>query len=466
MIKKIAVKYLIWIVLSLFIVLTTIFTVQHYSLQKASFKQHVLARTSQILLKSDLRIDALKLLRSGSIKEISIWNENNELEISTSDSFKELIFSDSWRTGEWKYIEKVNEVELWVSGSPRGRIYAFLIDPNLTGISFFSCLWDAFWLSFWISLLNGATFIFFVFNQRAPLKTRYKKLQDHFENQHSNLKDLFVYSDSLNQSYSDQVEQLRTLHEDMNELALITKDNSDKTFEANHISDSISTSTSMGTITVHTLSESMQNISASMNKTTAIIKAIDEIAFQTNILSVNASVEAARAGHAGAGFAVVADEVRRLAMRTTVAARETAEILTQTQTFVTDGIKVTEEVSAVFHEIDSQTVTVYKILSKLSGTVEEEQKRMSEIAYKISLATQFSNHSNQSLNEINGILKLDLNKFNSYNELLTELNNEISLSRQEIDLLKSKVESTQNKVKTWADERLAGIKKLTSKKSS
>lgn len=466
MIKKIAVKYLIWIVLSIFIALTTIFTVQHYSLQKTSFKQHILARTSQILLKSDLKIEVLKLVRSGSIKEISIWNESNQIEISTSDAFKEIAFSESWRAGEWKYIETINDNELWVSGSARGKIYAFLIDPNLTGISFFSCLVDAIWLSFWISLLIGATFIFFIFNQRAPLKTRYNTLQEHFENQHSNLKDLYVYSDSLNQSYSDQVDQLHNLNNDMEQVAIITKDNADKTKEANHISDAISTSTSMGTVTVQTLSESMENISASMDKTTAIIKAIDEIAFQTNILAVNASVEAARAGQAGAGFAVVADEVRRLAMRTTVAARETAEILTQTQTFVSDGIKVTEEVSDVFHEIDSQTVTVYKILSKLTGTVEEEQKQMNEISFKITQATQFSNRANQSLNEINSILELDLNKFETYNELLLELNNEISLSQNEIDLLKSKVESTQNQLKTWADKRLAGIKKLTSKKPS
>jgi methyl-accepting chemotaxis protein len=56
-----------------------------------------------------------------------------------------------------------------------------------------------------------------------------------------------------------------------------------------------------------------------------IVKAIDEIAFQTNILALNAAVEAARAGEAGAGFAVVADEVRSLAQRSAAAAKETAD---------------------------------------------------------------------------------------------------------------------------------------------
>jgi len=235
--------------------------------------------------------------------------------------------------------------------------------------------------------------------------------------------------------------------------------------KANRISDEISSSTSTGTITVQTLNESMENISKSMEKTTVIIKTIDEIAFQTNILAVNASVEAARAGQAGLGFAVVADEVRRLAMKTTEAARETSDILDQSKKLVFGGLKVTEDVSNVFNLINTKTVEVFKILGTLSSTVEDQQHKLSSIRHKISDATRFGTDSDIALSEINMLLQADIDQFEHYSSIINELTNQISFSYDEIAAFKKQLNDYKQIAENWTSEQVENAKSIVGLKS-
>jgi len=103
---------------------------------------------------------------------------------------------------------------------------------------------------------------------------------------------------------------------------------------------------------------SMAAIKESGSKVAKTIKAIDEIAFQTNILALNAAVEAARAGEAGMGFAVVADEVRNLAQRSAQAAKDTAGLIEES---ILRSQEVAENVEEVATAIGAMTDSVAQV---------------------------------------------------------------------------------------------------------
>jgi len=116
----------------------------------------------------------------------------------------------------------------------------------------------------------------------------------------------------------------------------------------------------------------MREIDVSSNKISRIIKAIDEIAFQTNILALNAAVEAARAGEAGMGFAVVADEVRNLAQRSAQAARDTAGLIEESIARSREGKLRVDEVAVAILTITVDATKLRTLVDQvLAGSREQ-----------------------------------------------------------------------------------------------
>ncbi len=141
-------------------------------------------------------------------------------------------------------------------------------------------------------------------------------------------------------------------------------------------SDSLQTSNEK----MHEMRQAMKAISASSEEISKIIKAIEDIAFQTNILALNAAVEAARAGAAGKGFAVVADEVRNLANKSQDASHQTAVLIANSAQAVEQGELLLEETAKSLNTVVEQSKASNEYVETIATNSQEQANALNQVS--------------------------------------------------------------------------------------
>ena len=186
-------------------------------------------------------------------------------------------------------------------------------------------------------------------------------------------------SQSLAEGSTEQAASLEETSSALEQMASMTRQNADNANKTNETTQNNGKLITSGSTAVSNMSQAMAEISDSAEQINRIIKTIEDIAFQTNLLALNAAVEAARAGEAGKGFAVVADEVRNLASRSAQAARDTTQLIQTTIERVSRGSGIAGELDSSFREIESGSSEVTDLIDKIAVATSEQAQGVDQV---------------------------------------------------------------------------------------
>ena len=200
-------------------------------------------------------------------------------------------------------------------------------------------------------------------------------------------------ANELAESVTKQTALVSEILQDANSVADTINSNVSRTDEARKAAHSTADMVHSSDMQMQQLMSAMAEISKSSEEIKNIIKTIEDIAFQTNILALNASIEAAKAGDAGKGFAVVADEVRNLAGKSAEASDQTAMYIERSAEAVSNGIQYADAASQSLKQVVAKTDDIDKIVTRISEDSHLQRTYMNDITEKISGVADFLSSS-------------------------------------------------------------------------
>lgn len=214
---------------------------------------------------------------------------------------------------------------------------------------------------------------------QAALRTLLLQINDVVSNVTSGSGALADAGRSLASGTVEQAASVEQINSSLNLIQSQSKENYTKAQVGQELAQRALERSRTGYQGMQSLRDSMEAIFESFRSIKAITKTIDDIAFQTNVLSLNASIEAARAGAAGKGFSVVADEVRSLAHRSSQSVTETSRNVDGSFGQVKSGKSQAEATMELFQEILKDSEKLAKLIAENAASAQEQALALQQV---------------------------------------------------------------------------------------
>jgi len=221
----------------------------------------------------------------------------------------------------------------------------------------------------------------------------------------NNTKILTKSSNTLSQSANNQAASLEETSASLNEITNNMKNDLEKVNQMSNIADSLTSSSNDGNALANKTKESMEEINEKVSAINEAISIIDKIAFQTNILSLNAAVEAATAGEAGKGFAVVAQEVRNLANRSAEAAREIKILVEDASSKSILGKNIANDMISGYESLRNKINETKEIIYEVTNSANMQEQNMVTINDSISSLDKTTQNNASISSDIDNLSK-------------------------------------------------------------
>ena len=215
--------------------------------------------------------------------------------------------------------------------------------------------------------------------------------------------------DNLTQKANEQAASLEETASALEQITSITKNNTQNASQMANLSKDVKQSVTLGEDLANKTASSMDEINSKVKAINEAISIIDQIAFQTNILSLNAAVEAATAGEAGKGFAVVAQEVRNLASRSAEAAREIKDLVENATYKTEEGKKISDEMIEGYQNLNNLISQTINIIYDVSIASNEQLKGIEQINSAINILDKATQENAIETNNVSLISQKTLN---------------------------------------------------------